>query len=856
MYVPISWLKEYVDLTLPTTDLAERITLAGLEVGGIAQVGDWWDPETIVVGRVVAVHEHPDADRLVLVDVDAGDPAPMRVVTGAPNLYQYKHAPELPMLKVAFAKSGAVLVDAYSEEKPRPKKKLKPAKIRGIKSEGMVCSERELGLSEEHEGIMLLAADAPVGMPLRDYLGDQVLEVDLTPDMARCLNMAGIAREVSALTQSALHLPADELTAVGDDNAADYVAVEIQDPALCNRYTAMIIQDVTIGPSPAWMQDRLRKSGMRPISNIVDITNFVMLELGQPLHAFDYDLLAQRAQSSGGAKPTIIVRSGQDGEKITTLDGQDRVLDQTTLLITDTVGPIALAGVMGGEQTEVHAATRTILLESATFEGINNRRTAQRLKLHSEASARFTKGMPATLNPIAARRAAELMRRYAGGRVVPGMVDAYPVAQSLPVVYSTQSEVRRQLGMQITLDQIADALARLDFQVQKVNDVAADAHPDATFGLSRQNGEPLVQATAPWHRLDIRFPADLTEEVARIIGYEKVGTTLMADVLPVQRHNAAQETQETLRDLLIGCGLQDTINYALTTPENHAKLNQRNVEPAGEPVYIELANPLTPERRALRRTLLVSALENLAFNSRFTDRLAAFELGRVYWPEQGDGVRPKETRRASILLTGSRRAGNFQPDPGGEEAFDFFDLKGVVETLCGRIGFVPGDLEFRAFPDSGVFGPRCAQLWIKGERVGILGEVHPQVRANFGLGEERVCLAELDIAPLVRPAWTLHVMDPISIYPPVMEDLAFEVDEAITSRRVIDAMRTAGGAVLSEIELFDIYRGKPIADGRKSMAYRLTYQSHDKSLTEKEIARLRGAIVQAVETETGGSLRG
>ncbi|MBP8110639.1 MAG: phenylalanine--tRNA ligase subunit beta [Caldilineaceae bacterium] len=853
MYVPISWLKEYVDLTLPTPDLAERITLAGLEVAGVTQVGDWWDPETLVVGQVLAVHEHPDADRLVLVDVDAGDPAPQRVVTGAPNLYQYKHASDLPMLKVAFAKRGAVLVDAYSDERPRPKKKLKPAKIRGIKSEGMVCSELELGLSEEHEGIMLLAEDAPVGTPLSVYLGDQVLEVELTPDMARCLSMVGTAREVAALTESALHLPADELTTTGDDTAADYVAVEIADPALCNRYTALIIRNVTIGPSPAWMQDRLRKSGMRPISNIVDITNYVMLEQGQPLHAFDYDLLAQRAQESGAAKPTIIVRSGQDGEKMTTLDGQDRVLDQTTLLITDTGGPIALAGVMGGLQTEVHNGTRTILLESATFEGINNRRTAQRLKLHSEASGRFTKGVPATLNPIAARRAADLMRRYAGGEVVPGMVDTYPVTQTPPVVYSTESEVRRQLGMEISLDQVADALARLDFQVKKVNDVAATAHLDATFGLSRRKGEALVEATAPWHRLDIRFPADLTEEVARIIGYEKVGTTLMADVLPTQHHNAGQETQETLRDLLIGCGLQDTINYALTTPENHAKLNQRQAE---APTYIELANPLTPERRALRRTLLVSALENLAHNSRFTDRLAAFELGRVYWPEQGDGVRPKEERRVSILLTGSRRAGNFHPDPTGEESFDFFDLKGVVETLIQRIGFSLGDLEFRVAPDSGTFGPRCATLWLKGERMGILGEVHPQVRANFGLGEGRVCLAELDVAPLIRPTWSLHVMDPISIYPPVMEDLAFEVAEAITSRRVIDAMRTAGGVLLSDIELFDIYRGKPIADGRKSMAYRLTYQSHDKSLTEKEIARLRGDIVQAVEAETGGTLRG
>ncbi|RME56250.1 MAG: phenylalanine--tRNA ligase subunit beta, partial [Caldilineae bacterium] len=313
MLVPISWLKEYVDIELSVHDLAERLTLAGLEVASHIQVGDWWDPETIVVGQVVAVKPHPNADRLVLVDVDHGQPEPQQVVTGAPNLFAFKGqsvaAGDLPVLKVAFARRGATLVDAYSDQRPRPFKKLKPAKIRGIRSEGMVCSERELGISEEHEGIMLLPEDAPVGTPLRDYLGDDVLELELTPDMARCLSMAGVAREVHALTGGALHLPEDAWQPSGDDRAEAYVDVAIEDPSLCQRYTAIIIRDVEIGDSPAWMQDRLRKAGMRPISNIVDITNYVMLELGQPLHAFDYDLLLERAQRSGAAKPVITVRT-------------------------------------------------------------------------------------------------------------------------------------------------------------------------------------------------------------------------------------------------------------------------------------------------------------------------------------------------------------------------------------------------------------------------------------------------------------------------------------------------------------------------------------------------------------------
>ncbi|NJN83965.1 MAG: phenylalanine--tRNA ligase subunit beta, partial [Caldilineaceae bacterium] len=410
MLIPLSWLRELVDIQLPTSELVTRLTLAGLEVTSTQSIGDSWDRETVVVGQVRAVRAHPDADRLVLVDVDYGADEPERVVTGAPNLFQYRGIEPLPVLKVAFARAGAYLVDAYSDQRPRPMKKLKPSKIRGVKSSGMVCSELELGLSEEHEGILLLPEEAPIGAALRDYLGDEVIELELTPDMARCLNMIGVGREVAALTDSALHLPADELQTSGADHAADYVDVRIEDPELCNRYTGIVIQDVKMGESPKWMQERLRKAGMRPINNIVDITNYVMLEWGQPLHAFDYDTLQERAARVGDQKPTIIVRRADQGEKFTTLDDIERELDDSMLMIADSAGSVAIAGVMGGLESEVSATTRNVLLESATFEGINNRRTAQKLRMSSEASYRFTRGIPATLNPIAARRAAELMR--------------------------------------------------------------------------------------------------------------------------------------------------------------------------------------------------------------------------------------------------------------------------------------------------------------------------------------------------------------------------------------------------------------------------------------------------------------
>src|SRR5579859_5298961 len=857
MKVPVSWLKEYVELKQPLQQLADRLTMAGLEVEGIEREGDWWDPETILVGRVVAVKPHPDADKLVLVDIDYGAGAPEQVVTGAPNLFQYKGVATLPVLKVAFARAGAVLIDAYSEKTPRPKKKLKPSKIRGVPSNGMVCSERELGLSEEHEGILLLPEDAPVGTPLRDYLGNEVLELGLTPDMARCLSIIGVAREVSALTEAPLHLPVDAEALTRGHEASEYVDVEIADPQLCNRYVGLIIQNVQIGPSPRWMQERLSQAGMRPINNVVDIANYVMLEWGQPLHTFDYDRLKLRAKRSGQKQPTIIVRKGRSGEKMTTLDGVERELDESTLLITDTLGSIALAGMMGGEETEVNDQTHTILLEAATFDGINNRRTAQRLKLHSEASQRFTKGVPATLNPIAARRAAALMRDYAAGKVVPGMVDAYPVTQEQRVVYTTASDVRRILGMDVNLAMIAESLQRLDIasEMHAVLPESREELGKAVFGLRIEEGEPLLRCVAPWHRLDIQVPADLCEEVARVIGYEHIATTMMDDVLPPPHVNLIHETEEQMRDILVGCGLQETINYALTTPENHDKLHRQPIGTAEQQVpFITLVNPLNVKRRVMRRSMLVSALEDMAYNIRYTERLAMFEVGRVYLPEKGTGTRPLEERRLSILLTGPRRPSSVHPDPAGAEVFDFFDLKGMLEALFARLGFT--DVEYSAKRDNPTFAAACAEIKINGEVQGIIGEIHPQVLLAYDLpAEARVYVADIAVAPLVRPSWRLQPMRPISNYPPVVEDLAFVVNEEVTAAQLAEVIRKAAGSLLTSVELFDICRGQPIQPGQKSMAYKLTYESLEGNVSEARVAETRKRIIRRVADTVGGALR-
>ncbi len=605
------------------------------------------------------------------------------------------------------------------------------------------------------------------------------------------------------------------------------------------------------------MQEYLTLAGMRPINNVVDITNFVMLEWGQPLHAFDYDRLKERATQAGQDVPVITVRAAHAGERMMTLDGVQRDLDESMLMITDTLGSIAVAGVMGGSETEVSDDTRTIFLEAATFDNINNRRTSQKLKLHSEASHRFSRGIPATLNAIAAQRAAQLMHDYAGGEIVPGMIDTYPVPQAERVVYTTASNVQRLLGMEVSVETIAENLRRLDMVCDILPALPADASEQSVFGLRIMAGEPVVRCVAPWHRLDIQVPADLAEEVARIIGYEDIATTLLSDVLPPAHVNDIQRVEEQMRDILTGCGLMETINYALTTPENHDKLTRAEPGTAErEERFIALLNPLNVNRRVMRRSLLVSALENAAYNYRYSTRLANFEIGRVYLPEKGDGKLPLEERRLSLLLTGPRRPASVHPDAAGAEPFDFFDVKGVLEELFARLGLASNGIEYSAANAHPTFAATCAEIRFHGAVQGIIGEIHPLVLQNFDIpGEARVYVADLAIAPLVRSGWRFQPMKPISIYQPVVEDLAFVVGEEVSSADVQSAMRQAGGALLSSVYLFDIYRGQPIPDGQKSLAYKLTYESQEGNLSEARVQDLRNRIIRRVSSAIGGALR-
>jgi len=825
MRIPLSWLGDHVDITLPVEELAERLTLAGMEVESIERIGTEWSREHIFVGQVLEVKPHPNADRLTLATVAYGTGRPLTVVTGAPNLLVGSSGQ-----KVAFAIAGARLIDGYSDELRYIT--LKPAKLRGIRSEAMVCSEKELGLSDYHEGILILPDEAPVGTPLSDYLGDAVLEFDIKGAFAHLESVTGIAREAAALTRQKLR---DDVLTILDrkpveiTSHAPFLDLEIANPELCARYSAALIRDVTIGESPPWMQQRLLRAGMRPLDVIVDITNYVMLELGQPLHAFDYHAL--RGRTPEADLPAIIVRRARQGERLATLDGVDRALDEEMLLITDGGGPVAIAGIMGGLESEVTGDTSTVLLEAANFLFTNLRRTSQVLKLTSEAATRFGKQIDPELTVKALARACQLMEELAGGKTELAYADLYPRPRSIPTIEFDPGDVGRVLGMEVPAEETLRVLESLEFKCEAAN----------------QHG--LILVTPPSHRLDVSRPVDLVEEVGRVVGYDNLPATLLKDELPPQRANPVLRGQERVRDILVGCGLQEVITYSLTSTEMEAKLWPAGDQPL-QGDYVRLRNPLTSDRVVMRHTLMPRLLETVAANSRYMDRVAIFEVGRVFLPREGQ-LLPDEPNRLGIALTGPRLATSWLTQETGE--LDFLDLKGIVEALLSRLGI--RDARFLAAKHPTFQSGRVAELAIGESRLGLLGEVHPHIRTAFDLEDQRVCLAELDLDQLLALTSSDKRMIGISRFPAVRQDLAVVVDEAIPAIRVREEIQASGGDILRTVELFDLYRGTPISEGKKSLAYSLTYQALDRTLTDKEVSRVHESIVEHLAAELGAQLR-
>ncbi len=828
--IPLSWLRDYVDIKVSPAELAERLFQAGLEVEEVHRIPAELDWAKVYVGHAVAVAPHPDADRLRLVTVEYGAAEPITVVTGAPNIVQGA--------KVILALAGSRLYNGHSDKHEITT--LKPTKMRGIESAGMVCSGLELGLSDEHEGIVILPDDAPVGKPLLEYLGDHVLELELTPNLGRALSMIGTAREVAALTWAEgarVCYPADDLTATGAPLTE--LTVTVEDAELCPRYSGLLVRGVKLGPSPSWMQQRLTLAGMRPVNNIVDITNYVMLEGGQPLHAFDVHKLA-------GGK--IIVRRAKADETLLGINHNQYQLDEKMLLICDAEQPIAVAGVMGGLNTEVgDEGTADIFIESAHFAPLSVRRTARLLGLHTDASHRFERTVDPTGTLRAARRAAELMHELAGGEIAAGAVDVYPQPLPLKQLRLTVRQTERILGLHLEMAVMGELLQRLEFGV-----------------AAGEDGASLL-VTVPSYRNDVKIEEDLIEEVARMYGYDNLPMTLLAEPLPKERRNTAWEFDLRLREIMVGLGLSEVVNYSLISGKLHEQLwsapstagltGWQPYERSREP--LKVINPLSSEREYLRMSLLPGLLETLRKNLSNREAVAIFELAHVFYSNGSDQL-PDEPLRLSGLISGPREPRSYY-HPNGAAAMDFFDAKGVVGGLLHHL-HLP-DLSYAPLADaSGLLHPgRSAAVSVGGKLLGVVAELHPDAAEVWGLPTppERVLLFDLDATALFAAvASDVARYQPVSRYPTVQQDLALVVDESVAAGRVQQLIAQTGGNLVKAVTLFDIYSGPQVPAGKKSLAYSLSFQALDRQLTDDEVVKVRQRIVARLGKEVGATLRG
>ncbi len=837
MRVPLSWLREYVPVDMSVPKLAHRLTMAGLEVAAVDYIGKRPESETggsgpkhtwketekkdrpqldwegIYVGEITEVKKHPHADNLVIATVDYGI-GEAKTVTGAPNIKVGDKGVKVPVAEV-----GAKIVDPHSEGDIT---RVKEAEIRGISSHTVICSEKELGISQDHSGVLILDPALSKGQPLSEAIGDIVLEFDLTPNLGRCLSVIGVAREVAALTGKEIQIDEPDCVAEGPP-IEDQVKISIEDPGLCSRYSAGLIKGVETKRSPFWLRYRLSLSGIRPVNNLVDITNYVMWEWGQPLHAFDYHQLVERADP-----PQIIVRAANRGETLTTLDGKVRDLTEDMLLITDTQGPIALAGIMGGQETEITEGTASILLESANFDQVNNRQTAQRLKIPSEATRRFSKGLPAELTIPALKRAAQLMRKIGGGTIASGVKDEYPVKQKKVAVSFDPDIVGDTLGIKVSEKRIIKILKLLDFKCEKL--------------------DGLIQSTAPWYRLDVEEPCDLIEEVARVIGYDNIPANLISEPVPSHYRNRELEIERKVKDLLIGWGINEVITYSLTNLESLSKLYPSSSFPHQN--YIKVANPLTEERTLLRTTLLSNLLEATGLNLRYQDRVKIFEIGRVFFETDKD-LLPEEPKRLAIAFSGKRASKSWTPNVTGD--LDFFDLKGVLQALLESLG----QRDYRFFPSEvPTFHPhRQAQIQVGDERIGTIGEVDQSVLDGFEI-ERRTCLAEIDFSKLLDRTKEVKRFTPLPRFPATTVDIAVVVDEEIPAAKIKKTIMEAGVEVLKSACLFDLYFGEQLSEGKKSLAYSLTFQAADRTLTDGETNNYVDRIGKQLKEELNAQIRG
>jgi len=797
--VSLKWVKDYVDISIAPKQLGEKLTMAGMEVKCIETIGLAW--KELVVGEVVALIPHPNADRLKLPTVDLGTKQ-VTVVCGAPNVAVGQ--------KVVFASTGAQLIDGHTGKAMT----LKPAKIRGILSEGMVCSEKELGISDNHESIMVLPSEAPTGMPFAEYLGDTILDLDITPNRPDCLSVIGIAREIAALTDHGLRPPRISYEET-EDSIDHLVSVSIVEPSLCPRYCASLITGVNVGPSPWWLQQRLRSYGMRPISNIVDVTNYVMLEYGQPLHAFDYQKLRGRK---------IIVRRAKRGETITSLDGIERVLAEDILVIADEEKPVAIAGIMGGLDTEVTDATDTILLESANFNQAVIRRGCRHLGLQSEASIRFDKNLSPELPQLPLQRATQLLVELAGGKAAKGAIDAYPGKRAPEAILFSAEEVKRLSSLEIDVAKITIVLRSLGFECEE----------------SRLPSQ--ISVLAPYWRSDVKCAADLVEEVVRIIGYEEIPAIRLSSSLPMREPTPLLSFKRRLSNILVSCGFQEVLTYSLTSLE---KLRRLSPDLDVKVMPLKVANPLTKEQEYLRTNLRANILAALAGNQKHEENgIRLFEIGKVFLP-QGKEL-PEEKDLLCALLSGPRHELSWH---GDNKSLDFFDAKGVVESLLRQLDL---SATFEVSNDESLLPGKGVDIIIKGDKVGVAGELHPKVMQAFEL-PGTAYLIEMDMEKLLEKTAKLKEYRAISRFPSLSRDICLVIDKQVTYQQVAGIIRSF--PLVSEVTLFDLYTGEQLPDSMKSFAMRIVYQSYERTLTDEEVNKTQEQMLDRLRQELGATLR-
>jgi phenylalanyl-tRNA synthetase beta chain len=825
MRVPISWLRDYVDFDLPAERLAERLTLLGMEVQSITTVGGDWT--SVVVGELLTVAPHPGADRLSLttVRVSSAD-APLSIVCGATNIAVGQLVP--------VALPGATLPGG---------RRITVTSIQGAESQGMLCSGAELGLTSDADGIMILS-EGPggdglpglaLGRPLVEVVGDTVLDIDVKPNRGDALSLIGLAREVAAISGTPLRWPQIEVPESGDATD-DHLWVEIADRHLCPRFVGRYVDNLRVGPSPLQVQLRLAAAGMRPISNAVDASNYVMLEMGKPIHVFD------AAAVTGGV---IVVRSAKEGEQLETLDHVVRTLTPDTLVIADSQGPIGIAGVMGGAQSEVGPATSAAIIESAIFDPGSIRRTAQRYALRSEASARFEKGQESRLARVGADRTAELLAEWAGARVAIGAVDTNPEEEPPRRVMFRPARIGRLLGDEVGA---ADARAALE----RVGIVTEHARSDDSLviapGDSLEIPESALVAVVPTHRRDIVIEADVAEEIARIRGYDRVPSLLPSTRMPGQRADPRRLT-DTVRDLLSGRGLNEVVTNGLIGPEDHARLGY----PAEDGATIRVENPVTIDHSELRRSLLPGLLAVLGRNERQRrSDVAIFEIGAVH---ERDAAVPRQTEMLGVLLAGELRPASWV-EPG--RSATLHDVKGLVEMLASRLHV--GRVEYRpASLREGVEHPgRTAEAFVESEGmradIGRIGEIDPRLLAAFEVRAERVPFALIEMAALGRLSKPVEVRR-LDHLPIVERDLAVVVSRDRPAADVERVIRVNGGPHLVRVALFDRYSGQPLASNEVSLAYRLSFQPDDEPLEEKALDEWIEQIGRSVSAELGGRIR-